>query len=236
MVILPLHIDGLEIRRRGKRLLGPVSHRVDAGGVTIVLGPNGAGKTTLLRAIHGLERAAKGHIHWAAPQEQARRKCSFVFQSPTALRRSLRDNIAYPLIVSGISKTKARNAAEQAAQKVGLSDHLDTGAEHLSGGERQKMALARALITRPEVLLLDEPCANLDGAATREIETILQRARDAGTTILMSTHAMGQARRLADRVVFLHRGRVVETGRSDVFFENPETPEARAHLKGDLVI
>lgn len=234
MVILPLDIKDLEVWRRGARLLGPVTHQLTAGGLTIVIGPNGAGKTTLLRAMHGLDRA-RGSLTWAVPTEKARARQSFVFQKPTVLRRSVLDNIAFPLILTGTPRAQARALARQKASEVGLQDHLDLPASHLSGGESQKMALIRALITDPELLFLDEPCANLDGAATREIEAILIRARAAGTTIMMSTHSMGQARRLGDHVLFLLGGQIHEQGPAKQFFETPRTIEARAHLNGDLI-
>lgn len=236
MEILPMEARDLEIRRNGKRLLGPVSQRIESGGITIVLGPNGAGKTTFLRALHGLERQAAGHISWALPEPQTRARQAFVFQRPTCLRRSVRDNIAFPLIAAGVQRAEARMRAAQMAEQVGLQDHLDLPAQDLSGGECQKMALMRALIRGPEILFLDEPCASLDGAATSEIETILCRARDAGTTILMSTHSIGQARRLADRIIFLHRGHILEHGPAAPFFTAPQTPQAQAHIKGDLVL
>lgn len=234
-MILPLTVTNLEVRRRGKRLLGPVTHRFAPGGLTAIIGPNGAGKTTLLRALHGLERS-QGEIRWAVPTAEARAAQAFVFQAPTTLRRNLRDNIAFPLILNGLPRAQARARAETAAHEVGLGALLDVPASHLSGGECQKMALARALMIAPQLLFLDEPCASLDGAATREIEAILQRAREAGTTILMSTHEMGQARRLADHVLFLHRGRILEHGPAEAFFDAPQTPEAQAHLNGDIVL
>lgn len=234
-MILPLELTDICVTRKGKRILGPVSHKVAPQGVSVVIGPNGAGKTTLLRAMHGMERLSGGHIRWAIPEPQTRAKQAFVFQRPTMLRRSVLDNIAYPLVVSGMPRAEARARAAERAREVGLEDRLHMPAQYLSGGEGQKMALMRALIRDPEILFLDEPCANLDGPATRDIEAILTRARGAGTAIVMSTHSMGQARRLADHMVFLHHGQIIEHGPTEPFFTAPQTPEARAHIQGDLI-
>lgn len=233
--ILPLTLDAVELRRGGKRILGPVSLTLDGEGITIVLGPNGSGKTSLLRAMHGLERINHGHARWNGEAESVRARQAFVFQTPVLMRRSVLDCIAYPLRLDGVDRRRAHDRAAELAASVGLTATPDAPAQILSGGERQKMALARALIRAPEVLFLDEPCANLDMASMAEIEAILTRTRDAGTRIVMSTHNIGQARRLADDILFLHDGRVIESARRDAFFSGPGTREARAHINGDLL-
>ncbi|GGE48660.1 ABC transporter ATP-binding protein [Actibacterium pelagium] len=233
--ILPLTVKDAAVRRRGKTLIGPVDLTLGKGGVTIVVGPNGSGKTTLLRMLHGLERLADGTLDWAVPVEAARKRQAFVFQSPILMRRSVRDNLAYPLQLTGTSRSEARQTAEEWARRVGLSDALTRQAMVLSGGERQKLALARALIRDPEMVFLDEPCASLDGRATREIEEILTRAAASGTRLVMSTHDMGQARRLADDVIFMLHGKVHEIGPAAKVLEMPETAQLRAFIKGDIV-
>lgn len=233
--ILPLVMTGAVVKRRGKILLGPVDLTISPGDFTIILGPNGAGKTTLLRALHGLEKLATGDVRWQVPVTDARPKQAFVFQSPIMMRRNVRDNLAYPLTLHGVPKSEARAQAEVWAAKVGLGAVLDQQAPLLSGGEKQKLALARALIRAPEVLFLDEPCANLDGRSTREIEAILKGAQADGTRILMSTHNIGQARRLATNIVFLMGGEIIESGPATGFFDAPKTPQATALLNGDIV-
>lgn len=233
--ILPLTMTGAVVKRRGKTLLGPVDLTISAGDFTIILGPNGAGKTTLLRALHGLEKLAAGDVRWQVPVFDARPKQAFVFQSPIMMRRSVRENLAYPLILHGTARAEARKKAEIWAAKIGLGAALDQQAPLLSGGEKQKLALARALIRSPEVLFLDEPCANLDGRSTREIEAILKDAQAEGTRILMSTHDIGQGRRLASNVVFLMGGKIIESGPAAEFFGAPKTRQAIALLKGDIV-
>ncbi|KJZ20460.1 ATP-binding cassette domain-containing protein [Loktanella sp. S4079] len=233
--ILPLEVTNASVKRRGKTLLGPIDMNFSQTGCTIVLGPNGAGKTTLLRALHGLERLAKGQASWQVPLKEAHLRQAFVFQTPIMLRRSVRDNLLYPLCLRGMSRQDAMKKAEQWSARVGLDYALDQAAPRLSGGEKQKLALARALITEPEIVFLDEPCASLDGRATREIEAILQAAREEGTRLVMATHDIGQARRLATDVVFLMHGRIIESGPADAFFAGPKTPQAAALLQGDIV-
>ncbi len=233
--LFPVRLEAAEMRQRGRVLVGPVDLELTGAGTTVIIGPNGAGKTSLLRLMHGLGRLRGGKITWACPTEEAQRRQAFVFQSPIIMRRSVRDNIAYPLQLRGASAREARQAAEALAERVGLAEVLGRRALALSGGEKQKLALARALILKPSVLFLDEPCAALDGRATREIEGILQDETRNGTRLIMTTHNMGQARRLAHEIVFLLRGRVHERGPAEALLDSPATPECAAFLRGDIV-
>ena len=229
--LLPLILRDVQVRRRGRTVIGPVDLTISPGGPTIVLGPNGAGKTTLLRAMHGVERINAGTLEW---QAEARDALGFVAQTPIMLRRSVADNLAYPLQILGRPKPEVARAVAHWIQRAGLKAVQDAPATRLSGGERQKLAIARALIRDPEVLFLDEPCASLDGHATAEIEALLGEVAAAGTRIIMATHNMGQARRLARDVIFLVRGRVHEVGDANIL-EHPATPELQAFLRGDIV-
>ncbi|AXI45600.1 sulfate ABC transporter ATP-binding protein [Sulfitobacter sp. SK012] len=233
--LFPLKIRGAQTSRRGKVLVGPIDLDLDGAGVTVVIGPNGSGKTTMLRLLHGTARLTGGTIEWACGTQEARHHQAFVFQRPVMLRRSVIDNIAYPLRMRGTARKAAHKQASDWAERIGLDHMLDRSANVLSGGEQQKLALVRALITKPKVLFLDEPSASLDGRAMREIEEILLSAKQAGTRLILSTHDFGQARRLADEVVFLLHGRVHEQGPAVEFFEAPKTAQARAFLKGDIV-
>ncbi|MDU8929349.1 ATP-binding cassette domain-containing protein [Alisedimentitalea sp. MJ-SS2] len=233
--ILPLVAKNAVVRRRGKVLIGPVDLTLEGTGTTIVIGPNGAGKTTLLKMLHGIARLGGGTVRWACSEDIARHHQAFVFQTPVVLRRNVRENLLYPLKLIGTPRAEAIRIVEDWAGKVGLTDALDRQATVLSGGERQKLALARAMVRAPKVLFLDEPCASLDGRATREIESILAGVAESGTRIIMSTHDMGQARRLADEVGFVLHGKIHEFARAKEFFAGPTTKEARAFLKGDIV-
>ena len=233
--MFPLKVAGAVARRRGKTLIGPVDLELGGQGLCVVIGPNGSGKTSLLGLLHGTVRLAAGSMTWQVPIADARKEQAFVFQRPVMLRRSVLENLAYPLLVRGVPRKQARDAAQEWAARIGLAAVTDRRATSLSGGEQQKLALARALITRPRVVFLDEPTASLDGRATREIEDLLRAQRAAGTRIIMATHDMGQARRLADEVIFLCDGRVVEFAPATNFFAAPATSQGRAFLNGDII-
>lgn len=232
---LPLTLSGAVVRRGGGTRVGPFDLTLGPHGITAVMGPNGAGKTTLLRLMHGLERPREGQLTWSTDLETARAGAAFVFQTPVMMRRSVVASIAVPLRLRGAARAEAIAKARALCDKVGLAHAADRPARQLSGGERQKLALARAMITAPAVLFLDEPCSNLDGRATRDIEALISDAARSGTRVVLATHDIGQARRLADDVIFLARGRVVETQDAASFFDAPRSDEARAHLKGDIV-
>lgn len=232
---LPVSLSEASVRRGGKTLLGPVTHRIGISGITVIIGPNGSGKTTLLRALHGLERVTSGTITWSLPEAEARSRQAYVFQTPIMLRRSVLANLSFPLTLCGQDRRSAEALARDWAGRIGLAHLLDTQAPRLSGGERQKLALARALIRQPEVLFLDEPSANLDGRSTREIESLLLHAAAQGTRILMATHDMGQARRLASDALFMLQGRIHEHGPAAQFFGAPRTSTLGAFLNGDII-
>ena len=232
---LPLTLTGATLRRQGKTLIGPVDLTLGRIGVTVVIGPNGSGKTSLLRMMHGLQRTADGRVGWSVADAIARERQAYVFQRPIALRRSVLANLMFPLRLRGASRAQAEAQARAIADRFDLSAMLAQPAPSLSGGEMQRLALARALITEPEILFADEPCAALDGQATRQIEALLAGTASAGTRLVMATHDMGQARRLASDVIFLLHGRIHETGPAKTFFAAPATPEAQAFLNGDIV-
>lgn len=232
---LPIQLTNATLRRQGKVIVGPIDLSVEGQGITMIIGPNGAGKTSILRMLHGLDALSAGSLHWQGGTKRVRAKQGYVFQTPVLLRRNVLENLIYPLKLRGASRIEATKRAMDALAHVGLKTFAQHPARTLSGGERQKLALARALIHDPELLLLDEPCASLDGNATKAIEAILLSARKTGTRILMTTHDMGQARRLADDVLFVLKGRIHESSGAKTFFTAPKTPEAHAFLKGDIL-
>ena len=228
-------LTDVSVQRRGKKILGPINMGLGDQGITMVLGPNGSGKTTLLKVLHGVERISKGTLSWSVPEVEARSAQAYVFQSPIMLRRSVAQNLAFPLQLAGIPKAQIATKVTESAQRIGLAHALDRPAPRLSGGEKQKLAIGRALIRAPKVLFLDEPCANLDGRSTREIEALLHDAHAAGTRIIMTTHDIGQSKRLATDVLFLLNGKLHDQGQAPAFFSNPGTPETQAFLQGDIV-
>ena len=233
--ILPLATQGLGFAAGATRILSDVTLTIGAGAPTLIIGPNGAGKAVLLRLLHGLLHPTEGRIRWDGQPGGAERGQAMVFQRPVLLRRSVIANVLYPLRLAGVTAKQRAARAEQALALVGLSALADRPARRLSGGEQQRLALARAAATGAEVLFLDEPCASLDPGATRAVEEIVARLAAQGTKIVMTTHDLGQARRLAGDVVFLHGGRVLEHAPADAFFAGPSSPEAAAFLRGELL-
>jgi tungstate transport system ATP-binding protein len=233
--LLPLSLEQVSFAVGGRTILSGVDLVLEAGPRTVVLGPNGAGKSVLARLCHGLLAPTQGVIRWAHPEVAgAPRRQSMVFQRPVLLRRSVLGNLLFALRVAGVPRTERDPRARFALARVGLADYASRPARVLSGGEQQRLALARAWMLRPEVLFLDEPTANLDPGATREIESIVDSIHASGTKIVMITHNLGQARRLADEIVFVDRGRIVERASVDRFFQQPVTVEADTFLKGEL--
>jgi tungstate transport system ATP-binding protein len=159
-----------------------------------------------------------------------------VFQRPVMLRRTAAENVAYALASRGIPRGEQAGRTSALLERVGLAQLSDRAARRLSGGEQQRLALARALARDPEVLFLDEPTASLDPASTKAVEDIVRATAASGVKIVMATHDLGQARRLAGDIVLLVRGRVIEHAPAARFFSTPATPEAAAFLRGDLVI
>lgn len=233
--ILPLRTEELGFAAGGVGILQGIALTVEAGAPTVVLGPNGAGKSVLLRLLHGLLAPTAGRVLWEGAAPQPARRQAMVFQRPVLLRRTVLANVAYPLRLAGLDRPVREARAWEALELVGLAPLADRPARRLSGGEQQRLALARAAALRPEVLFLDEPCASLDPAATRAVEEIVAALAARGTKIVLTTHDLGQARRLAGDVVFLHRGRVLEHAPASRFFAGPATPEAAAFLRGELV-
>ena len=232
---LPLAAKDLTLDIGSKRLIDGITLTLAAHNLTMVMGPNGAGKSLLLRLLHGLIQPTAGGIFYAgaAMSEAIRQRQAMVFQRPVLLRRSVGANIDFVLRLKG--KT-ARERRDEILENVGLLDHARQPARLLSGGEQQRLALARALALEPEMLFLDEPTASLDPASVMMIEQIVLAAHRRGTKIVFITHDPGQAKRLGDEIVFLHRGRVSEQTPASQFFRAPSSEAARAYLDGRIVL
>jgi tungstate transport system ATP-binding protein len=233
--LLPLGLDKVVFEVGPRRIIDGISMVLDVGPRTVILGPNGAGKSVLLRLCHGLLTPTGGSIDWNSPEiAGGPRRQAMVFQRPVMLRRSALGNVAYALKLAGVASRDREERAMEALRKVGLESLGRHSARVLSGGEQQRLALARVWALRPEVLFLDEPTASLDPGATHEIERVIAALHAAGTKIVMVTHNLGQAHRLADEILFVHQGRLVERAPADRFLKHPASPEAAQFLEGEL--
>jgi len=234
--VLPIAASGLVLERAGRRIVDNIDLTVDGDGISVIMGPNGAGKSVLLRLLTGLLAPDAGSVSWSGrrPDRARAPAVGLVFQKPVLLRRSAMANIRYGLRAG--SRAERNRRAADALARAGLKHLANNAARLLSGGEQQRLALARALAHDPEVLLLDEPCANLDPAATAAIESVIRDAGARGTKIVLITHDVAQAKRLADDITFLHDGRIVEQAPAAEFFANPSSNASRAYLEGRLLI
>ncbi len=237
--ILPLEMREVVYEVAGARLIDGLSLRIEQGPRTLILGPNGAGKSLLLRLAHGLIRPTRGEVLWRNRKitgaGRGPRRQAMVFQKPVLLRRSVQANLDHALALHRVDGDQRRARRDEALEATGLAGRARQAARSLSGGEQQRLALARAWALKPQVLFLDEPTSALDPASTRAVEEIVEALHGAGTKIVMTTHDLGQARRLADEVLFINRGRLVEQGPADRFFEQPQSREAQAYLSGELL-
>jgi tungstate transport system ATP-binding protein len=231
--MLPLVLDQVSFAVNGRMLIDRVSMEIAEGPRTVILGPNGAGKSVLMRLCHGLLTPSSGAISWRKAAN-GRNRQAMVFQRPVMLRRSALANIAYGLKLAGVSPRERELRSRDVLDAVGLAGVAERPARVLSGGEQQRLALARAWALGPEVLFLDEPTANLDPGATRDIETLIGQIRAGGTKIVMTTHNLGQAKRLGDEILFLNLGRLVERTPVGQFFTKPASAEAEAFIRGEL--
>jgi tungstate transport system ATP-binding protein len=233
---LPIRLEQVSIFGGKVTILDRISVQIDAGIPTVLIGPNGSGKTTFLRAAMGLIAPSAGHISWGGREKSAPSHRGFVFQKPVMLRRSVAGNLSYAMRFSGARQARMSSRIDELLDLVGLGGLAERPAWRLSGGEQKRLALARALARDPELLLLDEPTASLDPAATKTIEDIISSIAASGIKVVMSTHDLGEAKRLAGDVILLHRGRIVERGSATDFFNLPKTSEGRTFIAGELLI
>lgn len=233
---LPVRLDQVTVRAGATTIIDCLNLTINPGHPTVVVGPNGAGKSTLLRLCMGLIAPTEGTIDWGGCTNVSPTRRAFVFQRPVMLRRTVAANVAYGLTHADYQKDKIAARALELLTRVGLAELASRPARRLSGGEQQRLALARALARDPELLLLDEPTASLDPAATRSVEEIIRSAAQSGIKIVMASHDLGQVRRLAGDVVFMVRGAVHEQATADDFLNRPSSVEADAFVRGDLVI
>jgi tungstate transport system ATP-binding protein len=233
---LPIMFIDVRLTAGAVTILDGVTLTISAGMPTVLIGPNGAGKTTLLRAAMGLVAPSSGLITWGGREPSERKRLAIMFQRPALLSRCAGGNVRYALAAAGTPRGKRHERAVALLAEVGLAGLDHRPARRLSGGEQQRLALARALARDPSVLLLDEPAASLDPAATKAIEDIVRAVSARGVKVVMCTHDLGQAKRLAGNVVLMHRGRLVENTPAAQFFATPRTEEARKFVAGELLV
>lgn len=227
-------LDGLSLTLANEPVVQNVSADLAPTGVTAIMGPNGAGKSLTLRMIAGLITPTNGAVHFQGPRPEPR-DIPIVFQKPVMLRRSVAENLFHALGLAGVAAPMRKSKAAAMLGQAGLADRADAPARRLSGGEQQRFALVRALAPGPRFLLLDEPTTSLDPSSTASIEAMIRQAAADGTRVLMVTHDRHQAARLADEILVLHKGRLIETGAASQVLDHAETPEARAYFAGDLL-
>jgi tungstate transport system ATP-binding protein len=236
--VLPLRLSGVSFAAGGRTLIEGLDLELHHGPKTVIVGPNGAGKSLTLRLMHGLIQPTRGTVAWAGavPSRYGRLRQAMVFQQPVLLRRSVAGNIRFVLRLHGVPRAERAARVAEALAHAGLDHLAGRSARVLSGGEQQRLAIARARAVRPEVLFLDEPSSNLDPAGAAAVERMIDEIHAAGTKIVMTTHDMAQVRRLADEVVFMHRGRLIERTPAETFFAEPQSREARAFGAGRLLV
>ena len=233
--MLPLVARGVQFEINDRQIIDDVSFWIGSSGRTVILGPNGAGKSVLLRLCHGLLQPTGGEIRWGdLSVAQAREQQAMTSQQPVLLRRTVAGNLLHVLRVKGVPRGERQDLVDAALEQAGLADLGGRAARTLSGGQQQRLAIARAFVLKPKVLLLDEPTANLDPAAVRGVEELVDAIGAAGTKILMTTHDIAQARRLAADVMFLNHGRLLEHAPAAEFFTSPKDPAAAGFLAGEL--
>ncbi len=233
---LPLMLEDVSLLAREVTILDRITHVFAAGAPSVLIGPNGCGKTSLMRVAMGLIAPTRGRVTYAGRSAVPPVRRGIVFQRPAMLRRSAAGNLHYALKAAGVPRVQRKARVEELLALVGLSGLAARAARRMSGGEQQRLAIARALAKAPEILFLDEPTASLDPAATKATEDIIHDIATRGIKIVMSTHNLGQARRIGGDVVLMHRGRIVEAAETQTFFTTPATEAARRFVAGELLI
>ena len=231
---MEITISNLRKSYDGRQVLDVKEGRVRSGSRTAIVGPNGAGKSTLLKIIAGLESPDEGTVLYNGNNQFPQMDVTLVFQKPYLISSTVEKNIAYPMKLRGFSPEQIEKRITELTEELNLSGFRKQKSWKLSGGETQKVALARALSFRPKLLLLDEPTANIDPYTTSEIERMLLSITD--TTIIMVTHNLAQAKRVCDDIIMLHEGQIVETGRAAEVLTAPKSEKARRFIEGELLI
>lgn len=233
---LPLMLEDVSLLAREVTILDHITLTIAAGAPTILVGPNGSGKSSLMRVAMGLASPTRGRVTYGGRSDVPPVRRAIVFQRPVMLRRTASGNLRYALAAAGIKRAERDAAAQELLDRVGLGALSERPARRMSGGEQQRLAIARALAKQPEILFLDEPTASLDPAATKATEDIISGIAARGIKIVMATHDLGEARRLGGEIVLMNRGHIVEVAETNTFFTSPKTDAARRFVAGELLV
>ncbi len=232
--LLPIEFRSISFHKFGTCLIDKISLTIKSKGITIILGPNGAGKSILMRLLHGLDFPSSGRVLFRgkSTNDTIKSKQAMVFQNAILLRRTVMENLSF---VANLQKARKTLQLRELLEEVGLGEKKYIQARQLSGGEKQRLSLARALVLQPELLLLDEPTASLDPYSVQMIETLLIKLRKKNTKIVFITHDLNQARRLAEDIIFIHKGKLEAFQPAQIFFENPDSEFVKAFIEGKLI-
>ena len=233
--LLPIKLDSIDYFIGETYLISNANIEIKSDGITVIMGPNGSGKSLFLNLLHGLILPNNGTITFnGLPlNKKIRRRQAMVFQTPTLLRRTVLSNMVFVDSLDGkIDLIRCKKILEM----LGLEQFHNQPAKLLSSGEKQRLALARALVLKPDILLLDEPTANLDPASIYVIEEIVKNAGRCGVKIIFITHDISQAKRIGDDIIFIHKGKILEYKKTAALFKNPKCPETKAYIQGKIII
>jgi len=233
--LTPIRFKDLSVILGQKIILDKINCKIKSNSITAVLGPNGAGKSIFLQTINGLISIQSGRLTFNSMEknQEIRKQQALVFQNPVLLRRTVMANMQFVL---NLRNRESNQLLKNILDKVGLEGYEKKSARLLSGGEKQRLSMARALIVNPNLLLLDEPTANLDPYSLNLIEDLVLEENSIGKTVIFTTHDMSQAKRLATDVIFLNKGKVLEQTVSKTFFKSPKTLEAQKYINGEILI
>ena len=233
--LTPIRFKDLSVILGQKIILDKINCKIKSNSITAVLGPNGAGKSIFLQTINGLFSIQSGRLNFNLMEinQEIRKQQAMVFQNPVLLRRTVIANLQF---ISNLRNKESNRLLKKILSKVGLEGYEKKPARLLSGGEKQRLSMARALIINPNLLLLDEPTANLDPYSLNLIEDLVLEENSIGKTVIFTTHDMSQAKRLATDVIFLNKGKVLEQTVSKTFFKSPKTLEAQKYINGEILI
>ena len=233
--LFPIILHQVSLEQNNNQIVSNANLKIQSPGITVIMGPNGSGKSVLVRLLHGLLEPTQGFITYGAHSlnKSIRRRQSMVFQNPTLLRRTVLANMEF---VASMRANIDQARCKKTLDLLGLRELESQPAKLLSAGEKQRLALARSLILEPCILFLDEPTANLDPSSVYVIEKILKDVCKLGVKIIFITHDIGQAKRIADDIVFVNKGQILEHTDTDSFFQKPQTPETAAYLDGKIIL